>query len=168
MIMTQTDPLTTTAVNTSSTRRCCTFVVAGRCFAVDADLVAEVLQATRINMVPLAAPAIAGLLNLRGRIVPVIDLRIRLGFSPAPPEAQRINLIVDIDNEWYSLLVDDLLDVVTFDSSRIEQPTGERTNPSLDAVTGVLADRDLLVHFLAPAQILQSLVITRARGLSVG
>jgi purine-binding chemotaxis protein CheW len=152
----------------SPTRRCCTFLVAGRCFAVDADLVAEVLQSTRLNMVPLAAPAIAGLLNLRGRIVPVIDLHIRLGFPPAPPELQRINLIVDLEHEWYSLLVDNLLDVVTFDVSRIEQPTGERTNPSLDAVTGVLADRDLLVHFLAPDQILQSLVITRARGLSVG
>jgi purine-binding chemotaxis protein CheW len=168
VIMPKLNEISSAPVASPPTRRCCTFLVDGRCFAVDADLVAEVLQATRLNMVPLAAPAIAGLLNLRGRIVPVIDLRVRLGFTPAPPELQRVNLIVDLEQEWYSFLVDGLLDVVTYDISRIEQPTGERTNPSLDAVTGVLADRDLLVHFIAPDKILQSLVITRARGLSVG
>lgn len=148
--------------------RCATFLVDGCCFAIDAELVAEVLQSTQVNRVPLAAPSIAGLLNLRGRIVPVIDLRIRFGFTAAPADAPRINLIVDLQNEWYSFLVDELLDVVPFEKSRIEQPTGERTNSCLDAIAGVIADSNQLVHVLAPEKILQRLIVTRAAGLSVG
>ena len=148
--------------------RWCSFLVADRCFAVDAGSVAEVLRATTVNRVPLAAAAIAGLLNLRGRIVPVIDMRLRLGFPPAPAEQRRINLVVDIRNEWYSLLVDDLLDVTSYDTSQIEPPSGSRSAAAHDAVVGLLPAADRLVHLLDPARILQSLIATRVRGLSVG
>jgi purine-binding chemotaxis protein CheW len=152
----------------ASAARWCSFLVDGRCFAVDAAVVAEVLRATTVNRVPLAAPAIAGLLNLRGRIVPVIDMRLRLGFTPAAAERPRINLVIDVRNEWYSLLVDDLLDVVSFDANHIEPPSGSRSVPALDAVVGLLSETDRLVHFLDPERLLQSLVVTRVRGLSVG
>lgn len=156
------------ATTAASNSRWCSFVVAGRCFAVDAAMVAEVLRATQINRVPLAAAAIAGLLNLRGRIVPVIDMRMRLGFEPASDEQPRINLIIDIRNEWYSLLVDDLLDVVNFDTDLIEQPSGSRSDPALDAVVGLLSEPGRLVHFLDPTRILHSLLIARVHGRSVG
>lgn len=148
--------------------RWCSFLVAERCFAIDAASVAEVLREIDINRVPLAAPAIAGLLNLRGRIVPVIDLRLRLGFAAAAAERPRINLVIDVRGEWYSLLVDDLLDVVSFDPAAIEPPAGGRSGPALDAVVGLLSGPERLVHFLDPERLLQSLIVTRVRGLSVG
>ena len=148
--------------------RWCSFLVADRCFAIDAANVAEVLRATAVNRVPLAAPAIAGLLNLRGRIVPVIDMRLRLGFETAEAEQPRINLVIDLRGEWYSLLVDDLLDVVSFYPAAIEAPSGSRSGPALDAVVGLLSKPDGLVHFLDPERLLQSLIVTRVRGLSVG
>lgn len=158
----------TAATRAGGGSRWCSFLVAGRCFSVDAAMVAEVLRATTVNRVPLAAPAIAGLLNLRGRIVPVIDMRLRLGFEPAAAERPRINLVIDIRNEWYSLLVDDLLDVVSFEPSLIEPPSGSRSGPALDAVVGLFAEADRLVHFLDPVRLLHSLLVTRVRGLSVG
>ena len=161
-------PPLATATTTASNSRWCSFVVAGRYFAVDASMVAEVLRATQINRVPLAAAAIAGLLNLRGRIVPVIDMRLRLGFEPAADQQPRINLIIDIRNEWYSLLVDDLLDVVCFDTNLIEQPSGSRSDPALDAVVGLISESGRLVHFLDPARLFNSLLIARAHGRSVG
>jgi purine-binding chemotaxis protein CheW len=148
--------------------RWCSFLVAGRCFAVDAGVVAEVLRATTVNRVPLATAAIAGLLNLRGRIVPVIDMRLRLGFPSAPTEQPRINLVIDIRSEWYSLLVDELLDVTSYDTSQLAPPSGSRSDPALDAVVGLLPIADQLVHLLDPTRILQSLIATRVRGLSVG
>ena len=50
-------------------KRCCTFLIEDTCFAIESDNVTEVLQRGVINKVPLASPAISGLLNLRGRIV---------------------------------------------------------------------------------------------------
>lgn len=166
--MAATPPKPTAPTPGGSDTRWCSFLVADRCFAIDAANVAEVLRATSVNRVPLAVPAITGLLNLRGRIVPVIDMRLRLGFDEATPQRPRINLVIDVRNEWYSLLVDELLDVSTFDTGAIEEPSGSRSGPALDAVTGLLPTSDQLVHFLDPHRILQSLIAPRVRGLSVG
>lgn len=144
--------------------RCCTFLIADKCFAFDSDLVIEVLQKGVINKVPLASPAISGLLNLRGRIVPVIDLRTFLNFSPVSPSIQQINIIVDIRNEWYCFLVDQLLDVTAYDSHQITPPS----NALLDVITGVLPTISHLIHFLSPEKILKRLLEIKTRTLSVG
>ena len=71
----------------SQTLQACAFRAGGHCFAVESNCVAEVLRSAALTRVPLAAEAIVGLLHLRGRIVPVIDMRRRLGFSAGPPDA---------------------------------------------------------------------------------
>lgn len=145
-------------------KRCCTFLIENTCFAVDADNVTEVLQRGVINNVPLASPAVSGLLNLRGRIVPAIDLRIFLEFPAAPTSIKQISLIVDINNEWYCFLVDKLLDVKAYDPHQVTPPT----NDSSSVLTGVLPDTDQLIHFLSPEKILKSLLNIRTESLSVG
>jgi len=145
-------------------KRCCTFLIENTCFAVEADCVTEVLQRGVINNVPLASPAISGLLNLRGRIVPAIDLRIFLEFPPAPHTIKHISLIVDISNEWYCFLVDKLLDVKTYDPHQVSPPT----NNSSSVLTGVLPDSDQLIHFLSPEKILKNLLDIRTESMSVG
>ena len=145
-------------------KRCCTFLIENTCFAVVADNVTEVLQRGVINNVPLASPAVSGLLNLRGRIIPAIDLRIFLEFPAAPPSIKQISLIVDINNEWYCFLVDKLLDVKAYDPHQVTPPT----NDSSSVLTGVLPDTDQLIHFLSPEKILKSLLNIRTESLSVG
>jgi len=145
-------------------KRCCTFLIENTCFAVEADNVTEVLQRGVINNVPLASPAVSGLLNLRGRIIPAIDLRIFLEFPAAPPSIKQISLIVDINNEWYCFLVDKLLDVKAYDPHQVTPPT----NDSSSVLTGVLPDTDRLIHFLSPEKILKSLLNIRTESLSVG
>ncbi len=144
--------------------RCCTFLIDDKCFAFDSDLVIEVLQKGVINNVPLASPAISGLLNLRGRIVPAIDLRTFLEFSPASSNAQQINIIVDIRNEWYCFLVDQLLDVTSYDPYQITP----HSNALFDVITDVLPTASHLIHFLSPEKILKRLLEFKPRTLSVG
>ena len=145
-------------------KRCCTFLIEDTCFAIESDNVTEVLQRGVINKVPLASPAISGLLNLRGRIVPAIDLRVFLEYPATPHSIKQISLIVDISNEWYCFLVDKLLDVKAFDPHQVVPPT----NNSSSALTGVLPDTDHLIHFLSPEKILKHLLDIRTESLSVG
>ena len=145
-------------------KRCCTFLIENTCFAFEADNVTEVLQKGIINSVPLSPPAISGLINIRGRIVPAIDLRVFLEFPIAPPCIEPISLIVDINNEWYCFLVDKLLDVKTYDPHQVTPPT----NNTLRALTGVLPDVARLIHFLSPEKILKTLLNIRTESLSVG
>jgi len=146
--------------STETVQQACAFMVADHCFAIDSDLVTEVLHGGSLTPVPLAPESIVGLLHLRGRIVPVIDMRRRLGFAAPPPAAVRTHLVVHQEDEWYSLLVDEVLDVHDFPAGRIEQPP-KAGGPATDAVTGVFAGPAGLVHFLDPQRIVQSLVRQR-------
>jgi purine-binding chemotaxis protein CheW len=145
----------TTPPRRPADRHCC-FLVGGECFAVEAAGVAEVLRDGRVTRVPHAPEAVLGLLHLRGRIVPVIDLRRRLGF-PEAPAAGRTHLVLRVGDDWYSLLVDEMVDVLEIDPDRIEHPSRPAADGPRDAVTGVLADSGRLVHFLDPARIVHSL-----------
>ncbi|MFN5755340.1 MAG: chemotaxis protein CheW [Planctomycetia bacterium] len=149
-------------MNASAERvqQACAFMVADHCFAIDADLVTEVLHGGSLSPVPLAPESIVGLLHLRGRIVPVIDMRRRLGFAALSPSAVRTHLVLRQQDERYSLLVDEVLDVHDFPAERIEQPA-KAVGPATDAVSGVFPGPAGLVHFLDPQRIVQSLVRQR-------
>ncbi len=81
-------------------------------FGVPVLQVQDVINQTRIDLVPLAPPEVAGSLNLRGRIVTAVDLRPRLRL-PARAEGEAFMcVIVEHGGELYALLVDDVGDVL--------------------------------------------------------
>ena len=149
--------MTTFSMTASSPASCChcCFLVGGDCFAVPSADVAEVLRDNRITRVPHAPEAVLGLLHLRGRIVPVIDMRRRLGFQPAAPSAARPHVVVRLQDDWYSLLVDEMLDVIEVPEDQIEHPSRPMADTPHDAVSGVFAGQGRLVHFLDPQRIVQ-------------
>jgi purine-binding chemotaxis protein CheW len=143
-----------TALPPASCCHCC-FLVGGDCFAVPSTDVAEVLRDGRLTRVPHAPAAVLGLLHLRGRIVPVIDMRRRLGFPDAASSAARTHVVVRLDDDWYSLLVDDMCDVIEVAEDRIEHPSRPVADTPHDAVIGAFAGQGRLVHFLDPQRIVQ-------------
>ncbi|NBT12638.1 MAG: purine-binding chemotaxis protein CheW [Planctomycetia bacterium] len=144
-------------LNTSEVVEVCAFRVGEHCFAIASAGVAEVLSSAAIAPVPLAPPAIVGLLHLRGRIVPVIDMRQSLGLPDRPPAAASTHLVIRLADDWYSLLVDEVLDVQTVGADRIEHPGKPVGGPAADAVTGVYADAHRLVHLVDPERVVQAL-----------
>lgn len=141
--------------------RFCTFRVGGDCFAVDAERVAEVIRESRVTRVPLAPEAVLGLVHLRGRIVPIIDLADRLGVPRVPGRAAGTHLIVEVQGDHYGLLVDEMLDVIDIPSDRVEHPTDAAV--SHEAVVGVFAAPERLVHLLDPERMIQTLVRPRTQ-----
>ena len=146
----------TSPVQSHGSRYCC-FVVGSDCFAVASTGVAEVLRDGKITRVPHAPEAVIGIIHLRGRIVPVIDMRRRLGLPAAEASIGGTHLVLSLLDEWYSLLVDEMLDVIEVVDDAIEPPSRAASESSHDAVAGVYADADRLVHFLDPQRIVQSL-----------
>jgi purine-binding chemotaxis protein CheW len=89
-------------------------------FGVPVMQVRDVLRRQHLTPVPLALRAIAGLLNLRGRIVTAIDLRERLGLPPLSADAETANIVVEQDGEPYALVVDNVGDVLQIDERQFE------------------------------------------------
>jgi len=80
----------------------------------------DVLSEQPITAVPLAPSAVAGVLNLRGRIVTAIDLRKRLGLPPQEPGSENMSIVVEYQDEPYSLLIDSIGDVMSFPEDSFE------------------------------------------------
>ena len=89
-----------------------TMTVAGQEVAIPVATVRDILGPQPLTPVPLAGPEIAGLLNLRGRIVTAIDLRRRLGAAEGGGSGCSMNVVIDHRDELYSLLVDAVGDVL--------------------------------------------------------
>ncbi|HVA12230.1 MAG TPA: chemotaxis protein CheW [Stellaceae bacterium] len=95
--------------------------LAEQSFGIPVMQVRDVLRRQRMTPVPLAPHAVAGLLNLRGRIVTAFDLRVRLGLAPRAADADAANVVVELGGELYALIVDAVGDVLTIPPGRLER-----------------------------------------------
>ncbi len=97
-----------------------TLTVAGQACAVPVLAVRDVLGTHAITRIPLAPNEVAGSLNLRGRIVTALDLRLRLGLPPRPADAPpAMSVVVEQYGELYAMLVDQVGEVVPMPSRGI-------------------------------------------------
>ncbi len=93
-----------------------TATVAGQLFGLPIARVQDVFVLDRLTRVPLATPEIAGVLNLRGRIVTAIDMRRRLGLAPAGEVRKRMAIGIECKGESYGLLIDAIGEVLNLPS----------------------------------------------------
>lgn len=103
---------------TAGTTQFCTFTLEGLHFAVEVDLVQEVLHSRPMTVVPRADPRVRGVLNLRGQVVTALDLRRRLGLADAP-HIERANVVVQSGGVPVSLQVDAIGDVMDIPSGEL-------------------------------------------------
>jgi len=100
-----------------------TATVGGQLFGLPISRVQDVFAPDRLTRVPLAPPEIAGLLNLRGRIVTAIDMRLRLGLEAFAADAPRMAVGVECKGESYGLLIDVIGEVLKLSAgSREDNP----------------------------------------------
>ena len=117
-------------------RQYATFTVDSLLFGVEIHKVQEVIRHQDMTAVPLAGQGAAGLINLRGEVVTAVDLRIRLGLPPRPEGMLPMNVVVRVDDEPVSLLVDTIGDVAHVSSDQFEEPPETTTGPGRVLVTG--------------------------------
>lgn len=89
-----------------------TAMVGGQMFGLPLARVQDVFMPERLTRVPLASPDVAGVLNLRGRIVTAIDMRSRLGLPKREQGMPMMAVGVDLRGEAYGLLIDSIGDVL--------------------------------------------------------
>jgi purine-binding chemotaxis protein CheW len=98
-----------------------TLTVADQLCGIPVLGVRDVLGEQVITRIPLASPEIAGSLNLRGRIVTAIDVRTRLGMGRRAADQPGMSVVVEHSNEFYSLMVDAVGEVLTLSSKEFER-----------------------------------------------
>ena len=110
------------------------FWIGNQLLGVPVNIVQEVLNPQDIARTPRARREIAGLLNLRGQIVTAVNLRRRMGMPDLPAERSSMNVVVRHTGESFSLLVDDVGEVIDV-SNQVMDPVPSTLEPSWRCVT---------------------------------
>jgi purine-binding chemotaxis protein CheW len=113
-----------------------TFRLDGDLYGVEVEHVQEVLRSQGLTRVPLAPPAVAGLINLRGQVVTAIELRERLGRPARPAGTDAVVIVVRLHGEAVSLLVDSIADVVDVDATDFEAPPDTLDGQARELIRG--------------------------------
>ena len=139
----------------SNTVQFTTFQLADELFGIDVLQVQEILPYQEITPVPLAPEYVKGLINLRGRIVTVLDLRSRLGFERLEDETTGTNLIVISHEGPISVFVDQIGNVLDIQSDRLTPPPGTVRGVAAQYIQEVCQLEDELLIALDLKSILQ-------------
>ena len=99
-----------------------TFYVGDALCGIDILSIQEINKQTEVTQVPQSAEFIKGVMNLRGRIVSIIDLATKLGLGSIRPDKDNRTIIVDSQDEQIGLLVDRISDVLVADTETVEPP----------------------------------------------
>ena len=104
----------------TASRTLVTMTIANQLLGIPVAAVHDVLGPQKLTRIPLAPDAVAGALNLRGRIVTAIDVRKRLGLSERAEEDPAMSVVVEHDGEPYSLIIDTVGEVLSVPEDRME------------------------------------------------
>lgn len=135
-----------------------TMRIDGQLFGLSVLQVQDVLSKQKLTYIPLAPEAVAGALNLRGRIVTSIDMRVRMGFEKSKQE-KNMNIVVEHGNELYSLIVDEVGDVMALSENGLEknpatlQPAWQSISKGIYRLSGdlmIILDVDYLLKSMTP------------------
>ena len=132
-----------------------TFYVGKALCGIDILNIQEINKQTEVTMVPQSAEYVRGVLNLRGRIVTVIDLGQKIGLDPIEPHKDNRNIIVDSEDEQIGLLVDRISDVLLADTDKIEAPPANIGGIQGKFFKGVFKTEKTLIGILNIEEVLQ-------------
>jgi len=98
------------------------FTIEGKTLGVDIRKVQEILRMVEVTPFPRMLDFALGVINLRGRIVPVINLRRKLGLPDRPPGPKTCNLVVNSGEQVIGFLVDEVSEVIDIPAAFVEHP----------------------------------------------
>lgn len=125
-------------------------------YGVPISLVREIVRVPEITAVPNAQKYVEGVINLRGKIISVIDLRKRFGQADIEPNKKNRIVVVELENRTVGLIVNAASEVLKIPPSDIEPPSTVFLNGENDYVTGVGKLKNRLVILLDLNKVLNS------------
>lgn len=125
-------------------------------FAVDIQQLREVLKYVNITPLPQAGDFIEGVINLRGDVIPVIDLRKRFGIGDNVTNDSTRIIIVEIDSDLMGFVVDQVSEVLHFQLDQIQEPPKGLLGTDVGFIRGIGKKENRLIIILKPESIVST------------
>lgn len=135
--------------DSSSSRELIAFRIDGREFCVDIMQVRDIRGWTPATPLPHSPSYVRGVINLRGAVLPVVDMATRLGFRPSEPTVRHVIMVTQVDTQIVGLLVDAVSDILTVTESDIQPTPDLASELTKTFVRGVLAIDGRMISLIA-------------------
>ncbi|MBX9881012.1 MAG: chemotaxis protein CheW [Sphingomonas sp.] len=129
-------------------RQIITFQVESQVFGVDIMAIREIRAWTPTTRLPHVPGYVAGVVNLRGTVLPVIDLAARLGWNATDPTARHVIIVTRVKDQFRGLIVDSVSDIVTFEDNQLQPPPATEADSVVPFLEGLVAIDERMVMVL--------------------
>lgn len=130
-------------------RELISFRIGAQEFCVDIMDVREIRGWTPATSIPQAPAFVRGVINLRGAVLPILDLGARLGLGAAEPTARHVIIVAQVEKQIMGLLVDAVSDILTITDDMIQPTPDVGSELARASVRGLLAVEGRMVSFLS-------------------
>ena len=118
-------------------------------FCVDIMSVREIRGWVPATPLPRSPPFVRGVINLRGAVLPILDLAARLGLPPPEPTARHVIIVAQVGAQVIGVLVDAVSDIITVDESTVQPPPDLASDRVRTFVQGLLAIESRMVSLIS-------------------
>ena len=132
------------------------FNLAGEHYGVDIATVREIIQMQSVTRVPGSASFVEGLINLRGVVIPVMDLRQRFGLESAEHDSSTRIMVIQCQKQDIGMIVDSVTEVLRITSDLIEPPSSLIMTSESKHLKGIVKLEDRVVILLDTDRMLSS------------
>ena len=129
-------------------RQLITFHLGNQSFGLDIMAIREIRAWSPTTRLPHVPPYVVGVVNLRGTVLPVIDLAARLGWEPVSPTDRHVIIVAQINGQLRGLIVDAVSDIVTAQDEDIQPPPATGSDAVVPYLEGLVAQEDRMVMVL--------------------
>ena len=130
------------------------FEIAGTTYAVRSRLVQQVQMIEHVTPVPNAIPVVEGVVHARGRVIPVLNLRVRFGFQRIPFDLRARLVVINLGGRVVGLVVDTAREFILIPDASIEVPPDGITKLSGKYLDGIATIKERLILILNIEQVI--------------
>jgi purine-binding chemotaxis protein CheW len=132
----------------NAAREFLTLTVADQDYGIDILSVREIRGWTAETPLPNTPAAVRGIINLRGQVIPIYDLRIRLGAEAATPSAVHVVIVVEAASGYYGLLVDAVSDILSIAERELQPVPATAITDDCNFLIALFSRGDRMVSLL--------------------
>ena len=117
-------------------------------YSVNIMSVREIRGWTQTTSLPKAPKFVRGVINLRGIVLPVVDLALRLGLESSEPQERNVIIVIDVDGKTLGLRVDAVSDILSISEDQMQSPPEVGGNATPNFVSALTLIDDRMVRIL--------------------
>ena len=119
-----------------------TLVAGGQSFCIEIKQIREIRRWTPVTILPHSPRHVLGVINLRGAVIPIIDLAAKLGFDEIEPSERHVIIIVALDDRIVGLLVESVSEILGVEADIVKETPRSPEDTTSKAVDGIIPSEE--------------------------